>query len=67
MRGSGSGNEAPAGDLESCAKDLGTYKFGHIDLLDEASWRVRRSQVKERCSAQAKIITLIIVVGSRGS
>ena len=30
-------NEAPAGDLESRAKDLGTYKLGHNDLLHETS------------------------------
>lgn len=41
------GAEIPAGDFEGCAKDLGTYKLRHGDLiaeaalgkLEEASWR----------------------------
>lgn len=31
-----SGDEVPAGDLEGRAKNLGTYKFGHDDLMAEA-------------------------------
>lgn len=31
-----SGVEAPAGDFECRAKDLGTYKLGHDDLMAEA-------------------------------
>ena len=32
----GVGVEVPAGDLEGCAKDLGTNEFGHNDLVAEA-------------------------------
>ena len=31
------GEIIPAGDLESRAKDLGTYKLGHGDLMAEAA------------------------------
>lgn len=33
----GVGGEVPAGDLKGSAKDLGTYEFGHDDLVAEAA------------------------------
>ena len=62
--------EVPAGDLEGCAEDLGTYKFRHDELVAEVAsrdrGRGRGREVEEGYGAPAKNSTNNLIC-SRGS